>query len=81
MLFRSIVMTKVGGSEVVDGNGFVVEIGSSIKLREYVQIYTEAPNLLQRHAKRSREIAQSMSWTGTSSKYLKLYNKKVDIGD
>lgn len=71
-----VIMTDVGGSdELIDGNGFVVPKGNPTALREAIGQYIRNPALLIKHGKRSREIAETMSWKTVAEQYLELYEK------
>lgn len=76
-----IIVTDVGGSkELVRDNGFVVEKGSVSSLNKAIQNYIKEPDLIIKHGKRSREIAESMSWPKVSDEYLKEYSRILADG-
>jgi glycosyltransferase involved in cell wall biosynthesis len=69
-----LIVTDVGGSaELVDGNGFVVPKGSSIELRKAIEKFIKDPKLIEKMGKRSRAIAEQMSWKNVVDEYMKVY--------
>jgi L-malate glycosyltransferase len=70
-----IITTDTGGSkELIDGNGFIVEKSSSEDLRDAVNRYLEDLSLIEKHGKKSRKIAEEMSWGKVAKDYLKMYD-------
>lgn len=69
-----VIVTDTGGtSELIDGNGFIVEKNNSDSIFEALKALIEQPNLLEQMGERSREIAQNLSWNNVSLKYKELY--------
>jgi glycosyltransferase involved in cell wall biosynthesis len=73
-----IVTTPTGARELLDGNGQVVERGDSEAIRKALERYVREPELLQAHGKRSRELAESMSWEATAQAYRQAYERALD---
>jgi len=73
-----IVTTPTGAKELLDGNGFVVERADSEAIRKVLERYVREPELLQTHGKRSRELAESMSWEATAQAYREAYDRALD---
>ena len=71
-----IITTDVGGSsELLDHNGFLVEKKNPESIKEAVEKYLDNPELLEKHGKQSRSIAESKSWRNVSEKFYKTYMK------
>lgn len=69
-----LIITDVGGSdELVDGNGFIVEKENPGSISDAVENYINEPDLLERHGRRSREIAESRNWDAISEKFYETY--------
>jgi len=77
-----IVMTPTGGAEelVEDGkNGFLVEFKNSQDIANKIEKLITDPELVDRMGKRSREIAEKMSWENVAKDYVELYKKISNI--
>ncbi len=73
-----VIVTDVGGSaELVKNNGFIVEKGNSIAIREKIIQYTKQPELLEKHAQNSIKIAKEMGWEKVANQYNNLYLKMI----
>lgn len=73
-----IIMTPTGGAEelVEDGkNGFLVAFKNSQDIADKIEKLIANPELVERMGKRSREIAERMSWKNVASQYFDLYKK------
>ncbi len=69
-----VIVTDTGGTkELVNGNGFVVPMRDPAALAGAIKKYAKSPKLLERHGKKSRKIAKSMSWENTAAEYLRYY--------
>lgn len=69
-----IITTDVGGSDtLVNGNGFIVDKKSPDSIRNVLTNYKENPDLLEKHGRKSREIAENNSWDNVAGEYLQLY--------
>ena len=69
-----IVMTDVGGSdELIDGNGFIVEKKNPGDINKALKKYSEDPKLIEKHGRKSREIAESKDWKNISEQFLNAY--------
>lgn len=74
-----VIVTRVGGSEeLVDGNGFIVEPGSSEGLRQALEKFVNDEGLLDKCGSRSREIAVRLTWELSALKYEDFYHKLSD---
>jgi glycosyltransferase involved in cell wall biosynthesis len=70
-----IVVTATGGSEAIRGNGAIVAPGDASAIRSALSAYREHPELLRRHGRRSRELAEAMSWELMSRAFVDLYGR------
>ncbi len=70
-----IVTTDTGAAELLDGNGIVVPRADEERLGEAVLCYLRSRELLESHGRRSREIAEGLSWKETARGYLELYEQ------
>lgn len=71
-----VVVTDVGGSsELVDGNGFVVEKASALALQKALENYQKDASLIEKQAVKSRQIAEKMSWQNMAKAYFEIYQK------
>ena len=64
-----IVTTPTGAKELLDGNGLVVERTDCEALRQALERYLQEPELLLAHGRRSRELAESMTWDAMARAY------------
>lgn len=71
-----VITTQVGGMrELVDGNGIIVDKKSPEQIEKAIEIYVENPEKLRKHGKKSREIAETMSWKKVAEKYVDAYRE------
>jgi len=71
-----IVMTPTGGAEelVEDGtNGFLVKFKNADDIADKIEKLITDPAMVERMGKRSREIAETMSWGNVAKQYFELY--------
>jgi L-malate glycosyltransferase len=69
-----IITTETGGTEeLINNNGFIVKERSAKSIREKIKKYLENPNLIKKHSKKSREIAEKLSWQKVAQEYYNLY--------
>ena len=73
----AIVTTSTGATELIDGNGLVVETPEVGALRTAIARYLEDPALLARHQQRSRQLAEAMSWSTVADYFSALYREVV----
>ena len=73
----AIVTTRTGASELIDGNGLVVETSEVAALRTAIARYLDDPALLARHQRRSRQLAEAMSWSTVADYFSTLYREVV----
>jgi len=71
-----VIVTDVGGSaELVEGNGIVVDKGSIIGLKNAIEKYIDNPELISCEGKKSRLLAEKMSWENMADGYENIYGK------
>jgi glycosyltransferase involved in cell wall biosynthesis len=68
-----IVCTQAAAAGVIDGNGVLVEPGRPESIRVALERYFTDPGLSEVHARKSRELAESMSWSSVASWYREVY--------
>lgn len=72
-----LVMTRTGGAVelLVDkGNGVVLASGTSSHITAALRRYMNDSGLPERHGKRSRDMAEGMSWGAVAEQYEQLYH-------
>jgi glycosyltransferase involved in cell wall biosynthesis len=72
-----IVMTATGGSEAIRDNGAVVAPGDAGSIRSALSAYRDDAELLRRHGRQSRELAEAMSWHLMSRAFIDLYGRML----
>ncbi len=71
-----IIATDTGGTaELIDGNGYIVKSGSSDEIKKRLELYIKHRELLEKQGKRSRELAEEMTWESVAEGYMKEYGK------
>lgn len=75
-----IVTTPTGARELLDDNGLIVERADSAALRQAFERYLGDPALLAAHGKRSRELAETMSWEAMARRYRQAYERVLASG-
>jgi glycosyltransferase involved in cell wall biosynthesis len=75
-----VVTTATGAAELIDGNGLVVPPGDAAALQAALETYTADPATLREHGRRSRRIAEGMSWEAVADAYQALYRRVLDSG-
>ena len=73
-----IVMTKVGGSEIIDQNGILVPTQNAEELREAINFYINNTTKIQEHGKRSRNLSLEMSWAKVAKSYYDIYSQTIN---
>lgn len=69
-----IITTNVGGSkELIRDNGFIVGTKNPKDIRSSIEKYFNNPSLLEKHGKRSRQLAESYDWESVSKKFYQTY--------
>lgn len=69
-----IITTDTGGSkELIKENGFIVEKESISDIKKILKKYLKDKSLIKKQGKKSREIAEKMSWKNTAEEYLEVY--------
>ncbi|MFH1586200.1 MAG: glycosyltransferase family 4 protein [archaeon] len=71
----AIVTNTGGASELIKGNGFVVESKDSQELFESMKKLYSNKVLRDKMGKKSRVIAENMDWGNVGDKYLRLYHE------
>ena len=72
------VVTTEHAAELLDGNGMVVAPGDARGLANALVQYAHDPGLRSAHGRRSRELAESLTWDEVASWYLDLYRELVN---
>jgi glycosyltransferase involved in cell wall biosynthesis len=71
-----ILTTDTGGTdELLNGNGFVIEKPESNAIREALIHYRDNDRDRVEHAKKSRALAENMSWTSVAEQYYSIYER------
>ena len=72
-----VIATDTGGTRelVTENNGFVVPKADVFALRNAIEQYRQNPDLLPKHGKASRSVAENMSWQSMSEQYLQAYRE------
>ena len=67
-----IISTQVGGvGKMIDGNGVVIrKTADADAIVEALDVYLRNPELIPQHGKRSRRMAEEMSWKSVVERYL-----------
>jgi glycosyltransferase involved in cell wall biosynthesis len=68
-----VIVTNVGGSELVDGNGFVIPKANVSVLRKAIENFLNEPELIEKMGLRSRKIAEQMTWKKIAGEYMRVY--------
>ncbi len=71
----AVITTRTGASELIDGNGQLIDVGSPLSIQAAVERYLLDPELLIRHQQASRHLAQSMSWRAVAQNLLSIYRE------
>jgi glycosyltransferase involved in cell wall biosynthesis len=70
-----VITTRTGVSEVIDGNGIVVGKRSPAEIADAMRKYAGDRNLVEKHGRRSREIAQTTTWGAVARAYCAAYDR------
>jgi glycosyltransferase involved in cell wall biosynthesis len=73
-----VVTTTTGAAELIDGNGLVVEAGDAEALWRALEVYAADAEVRREHGRRSRQIAEAMSWEAVADSYRALYRQVLD---
>jgi len=69
-----IIVTDTGGTEeLIDGNGFLIDKKSPKDITDAIESYIENQDIMERHSRASRSIAEEMSWGKVADRYLDIY--------
>lgn len=75
----AIVTTPTGGSEVLFGNGVLIERPDAAALSKALRTYLDHPELLTAHRAISRRLARGMAWSSVAEIFLSLYREAVTL--
>jgi glycosyltransferase involved in cell wall biosynthesis len=70
-----IITTRTGVAEVIDGNGIVVDKRNPGEIAAAMRRYASDPALIEQHGRRSRQIAETMSWGAVARAYRAVYDR------
>jgi glycosyltransferase involved in cell wall biosynthesis len=73
-----IVTTKTGAAELMDGNGFIINKKTSSEIENAIRILIGNKDLCDNMARKSRQLAEDMSWEKTAKKYYQIYNTSIE---
>jgi len=69
-----IITTGTGGTrELIKNNGFIVPIKDPESIKNAIAQYLEDKKLKVQHGRKSREIAEGLSWEKVAKKYSEIY--------
>jgi len=69
-----IITTNTGGtSELIEGNGIVVQAGDTQSIGNAILQYIYDPNMIANHGEKSREKAKLMEWGQVANQYYQLF--------
>ncbi|MFV9630360.1 MAG: glycosyltransferase family 4 protein [Methanosarcinales archaeon] len=75
-----VISTDTGGtSELIDGNGILIQKGSSDEIARAISKVMYDPETLMHMGFKSREIAKTMSWEAVAEEYRRLFTEIVEI--
>jgi len=69
------VVTTAAAAEIIDGNGLLVEPGDATGIADAVLRYAGDEDMRRAHGRRSRAIAESMSWDSVARWHLGIYRQ------
>ena len=70
-----IIATKSGVTDFFDDNGVIVEKRDHRQIKAAIRGYLNDPDRVDRHGKRSRAIAEELTWTKAAQAYTDLYRR------
>ena len=77
-----IITTKTGGTEeLLNGNGEIIPKKSPEKIKKKIKEYKENPELKETHGKKSRKLAEEMSWNEVAELYVKKYKEVIEANN
>ncbi len=75
----ALILTDTGGTkEVFDGNGFIVKMRDSSQIASCLKKYLKDKGLVGRHGRKSRLIAENLSWENVAKDYYSFYEKVLE---
>lgn len=77
----AIVTTRNGASELLRGNGRVVDHPEPLALRAAIEPYLRDRSLLISHQARSRRLAEGMSWSTVADYLMTVFEQVVRAPD
>ena len=73
-----VISTDTGGtSELIDGNGILIQKGNSDEIAQAISTVMNDPETFKQMGLKSREIAETMSWEAVAEEYCRLYMEIV----
>lgn len=73
----AIVTTRTGAMDILDGNGLVAGQPAVEPVRDAIARYLQDADLLARHQRRSRELAEATSWSAVADYFRTVYQDVV----
>ncbi len=73
-----LITTETSTPELIDDNGAVVERQNPEQLHAALRRYVVNRELRERHAERSRQMAEDFPWSRAAEAYLELYRACID---
>jgi glycosyltransferase involved in cell wall biosynthesis len=71
-----IITTDTGGSkELIDGNGFIIKKRSASSIKKVLEKYLKSRQLIRKQGRKSRVIAEYLSWKNVASNYKRIYDQ------
>ena len=74
----AIITTRTGASELIDGNGQVIEARNPASIKAAIECYLSNPELLAEHQRMSRMLAQAMSWQSVARDLLTIWSEVTE---
>jgi glycosyltransferase involved in cell wall biosynthesis len=71
----AIITTRTGASELIDGNGQVIEAPNPASIKVAIERYLSSPELLTEHQRMSRMLAEAMSWESVARDLLAIWSE------
>jgi glycosyltransferase involved in cell wall biosynthesis len=72
------VVTTVAAPDLLDGNGTLVTVGHTAEMADALIEYGLDVELRRAHGRRSRELAESTSWSAVAEWYVGIYRSLID---
>lgn len=73
-----VIVTQTGGTkELVNGNGYIVPKKDPEAIKQKIKSYRDSPEKMVKNGKKSRQIAERMTWQDVAEKYVERYGEIV----